>query len=70
MSGGSLWQSIGALDGKLGRDVRLDDSIGFDGCEVGDQTVQTEAHRGSRRTRVESRASIGSGRFFSRRRHG
>ena len=59
--GGSLRQSIGALDGKLGRDVRLDGSVGFHGCEVGDETVQTETHRGLRNTRVESRACIGSG---------
>ena len=45
--GGSLRQSIGALDGKLGRDVRLHGSVGLNGCEVGDETVQTEAHRDS-----------------------
>ena len=59
--GGSLRQSIGALDGNLGRDVRLDGSVGLHGCEVGDETVQREAHRGLRNTRVESRACIGAG---------
>ena len=59
--GGSFRQSICALDGNLGRDVRLDGSIGLHGCEVGDEAVQTEAHRGLRNTRVESRGCIGSG---------
>jgi carbonic anhydrase/acetyltransferase-like protein (isoleucine patch superfamily) len=59
--GGSLRQSIGALDGNFGRDVRLGGSISLHGCEVGDETVQTKAHRGSRNARVESRACIGSG---------
>ena len=59
--GGSLRQSIGALDGILGRDVRQDGSIGLYGCEVGDETVQTETHRGPRKKRVESRACIGAG---------
>jgi acetyltransferase-like isoleucine patch superfamily enzyme len=59
--GGSLRQSIGALDGNLGRDVRLDGSVGLRGCEVGDETVQTEAHRGPRKTRFDSRACIGAG---------
>ena len=58
---GSLRQSIGALDGNLGRDVRLDGSVGLHGCEVGDETVQLEAHRGLHNTRVESRGRIGSG---------
>ena len=59
--GGSLRHLIGALDGNLGRDVRLDGSVGLHGCEVGDETVPTEAHRGPRKTRVESRACIGAG---------
>jgi len=41
MSGrGTLRQSIGALDGNLEHDVRLDGSAGLHGCEVGDETVQ------------------------------
>jgi acetyltransferase-like isoleucine patch superfamily enzyme len=59
--GGSLRQSIGALNGNLGRDVRLDGSVGLHGCEVADETLQTETHRGPRKTRVESRACIGAG---------
>jgi hypothetical protein len=59
--GGSLRQSIGALNGNFRRDVRLDGSIGLHGCEVGDETVQTKAHRGPRKRRVESRSCIGSG---------
>jgi carbonic anhydrase/acetyltransferase-like protein (isoleucine patch superfamily) len=62
--GGSLRQSIGALDGNLGRDVRLDGSVGLHGCEVGDETVQTEAQRGLRNTRIESRACIAAGAAF------
>jgi len=71
MSGGkSLRQSIGALGGSLGRDVRLDGFIGRHGCEVGDETVQTETHRGLRNTRVGSCAGIGLKRCSSKRRHG
>ena len=55
--GGSLRQSIGAL----GRDVRLDGSVGLHDYEVGDETAKTEAHRGLGNTRVESRGRIGSG---------
>ena len=62
--GGSFRRSIGALDRNLvslGRDVCLDGSVGLHGCEVGGETVQTEAHRGLHNTRVESRGRIGSG---------
>jgi len=59
--GGFRRQSVCALDGNLGRDVCLDSSIGLRGCEVGDEAVQTEAHRGLRNARVESRGCIGSG---------
>ena len=59
--GGSLRQSIGTLDGNLGREVRLDGSVGLHGCEVGDEAVQTEAHGGLHNARVESRGCIGSG---------
>ena len=51
--------SISAVS--LGRDVRRDGSIGLHGCEAGDETAQTEAHRGLHNTRVESRGRIGSG---------
>ena len=57
--GGSLRQSIGTLDGNLGREVRLDGSVGLHGFEVGDETVPTETHRDS--ARRESGPAIGSG---------
>ena len=59
--GGFRRQSVCALDENLGRDVRLDSSIGLRGCEVSDEAVQTEAHLGLRNARVESRGCIGSG---------
>jgi len=57
--GGSLRQSIGTLDGNLGRDVRLDGSVGLHGFEVGDETVPIETHRDS--AKRESGPAIGSG---------
>ena len=50
--------SISAVS--LGRALRRDGSVGLHGCEVGDKTAQTEAHRGLGNTRVESRGRIGS----------
>ena len=51
--------SISAVS--LGRALRRDGSIGLHGCEAGDETAQTEAHRGLGNTRVQSRGRIGSG---------
>jgi len=49
--GGSLRQSIAAFDGNLGRDVRLDGSVGLHGCEVGDERFKLKLTGDSARRR-------------------